>query len=174
MNKLVLTVIGIIVAALLIIYIRDGNLVFVRSDSKTVYQQLTSSPNVQQTVAVMDMAQIATTLQNNASLTVLVPTDDAYEKLPKDILLKITEEDSDVHNKIYTANNHVILGNYPSSSFYDGMTMVTINGDILTLSKKQDSWYINESVKFTALDKVTQNGVIHEINQVLVPLSVQQ
>lgn len=174
MNKLVLTVIGIILAALLIIYIRDGSLVFVRPESQTVYKQLKASPHVQQTVAVMDMAQIATTLQTNEALTVLVPTNDAYERLPKDILLKITEEESDVHNKIYTANNHVIRGIYPSSSFYNGMTMLTINGDLLTLSKKQDGWYINESVKLTALDKVTTNGVIHEINQVLVPLSVQQ
>jgi uncharacterized surface protein with fasciclin (FAS1) repeats len=119
-------------------------------------------------VAAVKAAGLVDTLKGAGPFTVFAPTNEAFAKLPAgtvDTLVK--PENKEKLTSILTY--HVVPGAYRSSDLTDGMTLTTVNGDLLTFTEKDGKWWINESSMITIPDVISSNGITYVIDTVLMP-----
>ncbi len=105
------------------------------------------------------------TLRSNSSYTLFAPTDEAFAKLPDATLEAIVTDEEQLTKMI---SYHVIAGIYTSSDLTDGMKLVTITGEEVQVTKKDNKWYLNDTVEIITLDVPSSDSVIHSIDTVLV------
>lgn len=101
-------------------------------------------------------------LMADGPFTVFAPTDEAFEALPEGLLESLTPEElTDI--LLY----HVVSGRYLSTDLSDGMTLETLLGLDLTISVNGGVMVNDANV--IAADVCARNGVIHVIDEVLLP-----
>lgn len=113
-------------------------------------------------------AGLVDTLKGEGPFTVFAPTDDAFAKLPEgtvDNLLK----DPEALKKVLLY--HVVQGKVTSDQVVGLTSADTVEGDPISISTKDGSVYLNDTVKVVTTDIETSNGVIHVIDGVLLPPS---
>jgi uncharacterized surface protein with fasciclin (FAS1) repeats len=94
---------------------------------------------------------------------VFAPTDDAFGKLPDGIVnALIKPENKEDLTSILTY--HVLVGKIMSTDLSDGMKA---NGNEVTVHLKEGKVFINDAE--VVLADVTDNGVIHAVNKVIMP-----
>merc|ERR1719215_842926 len=105
----------------------------------------------------------------NGPFTVFAPTDEAFDALPDGLVTCLLEPDNKgALTSILTY--HVVSGQVLSTDLEDGMTATTLQGEDVTVDLT-DGVMINDSEVVMA-DVMTSNGVIHVIDAVLVPPSI--
>ena len=122
--------------------------------------------NFKTLVAAVQAAGLVDTLKGPGPFTVFAPTDEAFAKIPKatlDALLK----DKAALTKVLTY--HVVAGKVMAADVKAGKVK-TVQGSELTIGTMGGVTVDNAKVIKT--DVVAKNGVIHVIDAVLVPASV--
>ena len=118
-------------------------------------------------VAAVKAANLVETLKGKGPFTILAPTDEAFEKLPKGTLESLLkEENRDKLKKILTY--HVISGNVKSTDVVKLTEAKSAMGDKIMIKAKDDIVMFNDS-KLVKADIECSNGVIHVIDTVLIP-----
>lgn len=124
-------------------------------------------------VAAVTAAGLVDTLSNNVGdLTVFAPTNEAFAKLPEATLNDLLKpENGDQLTSILTY--HVVEGKVLSSDLSNNQSVVTLNGEKVTVSTgvagTETGIRINDSNVISPFDVVACNGVIHAIDAVLIP-----
>jgi len=130
-------------------------------------------------VAAVKAAGLVETLAGEGDFTVFAPTNDAFSKLPDgtvDTLLK--PENKGTLTKVLTA--HVVAGRVTSTDLIAKIkahggrfNFNTVSGDALTATLKGSHVYIFDesggAALVTAADLQSGNGVVHVVNDVLLP-----
>merc|ERR1712166_1490737 len=120
-------------------------------------------------VAALGAADLVDVLSGEGPFTVFAPTDDAFAALPDGLVTCLLEPDNkEALTSILTY--HVVSGQVLSTDLTDGMTATTLQGEDVTVDLT-DGVKINDSEVISA-DVMTSNGVIHVIDAVLVPPSI--
>ena len=135
-----------------------------------------SNPNIVQTaatskdhttlVAAVKAAGLVDVLSNAGPFTVFAPTNAAFDKLPKGTvegLLK-TDKKDDLKNLL---EYHTYVGNLKTDYMQDGQEYEQVNGGKIKITKKGDKTFVNGSEIVASI--TTANGMIHVINDVLLP-----
>ena len=115
--------------------------------------------------AAIEAAGLTETLKGEGPFTVFAPTDEAFAKLPDgtlDALLK----DKDKLTAIVTY--HVLPGRVTSVDVAGLSSAKTVNGTDLAITV-QDGKVIVGQATVTQTDIAASNGVIHVVDQVLLP-----
>ena len=133
---------------------------------------VTSSPNIVQTasgskdhttlVTAVKAAGLVDVLSNAGPFTVFAPTNAAFDKLPKGTvegLLEPSKKD-DLKNIL---EYHTYVGNLKTEYMQDGQEYEQVNGGKIKITKVGDKVFVNVASITTA------NGMIHVINDVLLP-----
>ncbi|MCT2534847.1 fasciclin domain-containing protein [Aquibacillus koreensis] len=116
-------------------------------------------------VAALEKVGLAETLKGDGPFTVFAPTDEAFEKLLKD--LDITAEELLARDDLKDILlYHVVAGKVLSTDLKDGMKVDTLAEKKAKI--KLDPVRINKANVVTP-DIAASNGVIHVIDQVLLP-----
>ncbi len=118
-------------------------------------------------VAAVKAANLVDTLKGSGPFTVFAPTDDAFAKLPAgtvDALLK----DIPKLKKILTY--HVVSGKVMAADVVKLKSATTVEGSDVKIDASSGV-KVNDSNVVTP-DVVADNGVIHVIDTVLLPLEV--
>lgn len=136
----------------------------------------TSTPNIVQVaisskdhttlVAAVKAAGLVDALSNAGPFTVFAPTNAAFDKLPKgtvESLLK-PEKLADLKNIL---EYHTYVGSLKQSYFQDGQSYEQVNGGKINISVKEGKIYVNGAEIVASIP--TSNGMIHVINEVLLP-----
>lgn len=136
----------------------------------------TSSPNIVQTaskskdhttlVAAVKAAGLVDVLSNAGPFTVFAPTNAAFEKLPRGTvegLLKPEKKD-DLKNIL---EYHTYVGNLKTDYMQNGQEYEEVNGGKIKITKVGDKVFVNGSEVIASI--TTANGMIHVINDVLLP-----
>jgi uncharacterized surface protein with fasciclin (FAS1) repeats len=136
----------------------------------------TSNPNIVQVasgskdhttlVAALKAASLVDALSNASPFTVFAPTNAAFDKLPAgtvDDLLKPEKKEtlSDI------LSYHTYVGVLKTEYMQDGQEFEEVNGKKVKITKKGDKVFVNGSEIVATI--ATANGVIHVINDVLLP-----
>ncbi len=110
---------------------------------------------------------LAETLAND-ELTVFAPTDDAFGNLPDGILDELTDEQL---TTILTY--HLLEGTVSSGDIGSQQDAETLQGELLLLQREGDSVTINGFSSVVAADVTASNGVIHAVDEVLLPSEIR-
>ena len=120
-------------------------------------------------VAAVQAAGLDGTLADGGPFTVFAPTDDAFAALPDGLVdCLLLPESSDALTAILTY--HVVDGTVLSTDLEE-VAVPTLQGENIEIGLT-DGVTLNGSVNVAAADVLASNGVIHVIDGVLVPPSV--
>jgi uncharacterized surface protein with fasciclin (FAS1) repeats len=135
--------------------------------SKNIVQVAAGNPQFSTLTSLIKKAGLVSALSGKSNLTVFAPTNAAFAKLPKATLKKV-QSDKKLLTSILTY--HVVKGAVPASKVVklDGKSVKTLNGKRVKIAVKSGKVYVNKA-RVTKTDVKASNGVIHVINQVLIP-----
>lgn len=109
-------------------------------------------------VQAVQAAGLAETLKGEGPYTVFAPTDAAFAKLPAGTVEALL---NDPDKLAQILKYHVVPGNLDSATVVGMTSLTTVEGSDLPVA----------SIRISATDIVTSNGVIHVIDEVLIPQS---
>ncbi|MFP4352793.1 MAG: fasciclin domain-containing protein [Puniceicoccaceae bacterium] len=135
-----------------------------------VVETAMSSDQFTTLVAAIEAAGLAEALKTADNITVFAPTNEAFEALPDGVLdMLLKPENKEVLVKILTY--HVLPAEVPAADVAAGPAN-TLEGSPVEITVEDGSVKINEAT-VVQTDIEASNGVIHVIDQVLVPSSVE-
>ena len=120
-------------------------------------------------VAAIKQAELVNSLSNAGPFTVFAPTNAAFDKIPKETLDNLMKDENKVQLQDIL-QYHVYVGTLKTDMLEDGQTLNQVNGQNITVAKKDGKVIINKSATIMASIPAT-NGIIHVIDGVLMPPS---
>ncbi len=125
-------------------------------------------------VAALSAAELVTTLSGTDEYTIFAPSDEAFAAAGIDLASFDTPEEIAALTNILLY--HVVAGTTMSSDLSEGMTTVSAaNGDDLMIHVVGSSVMVGEQMaNVTLADVPASNGVIHVIDQVLMPPAAEE
>ncbi len=118
-------------------------------------------------VAAVQAGDLVETLKSDGPFTVFAPTNEAFAALPEGTLEDLLKpENKDQLIQILTY--HVVAGEVKSTDLKDGMKAKTVQGSDIMIKLSKKGAKINDATVKTA-DIMAANGVVHVIDQVILP-----
>lgn len=115
-------------------------------------------------LSALDDTDLTSTLKYKGDFTVFAPTDDAFSALPSGLLGSLTNEQL---SEILTY--HVLNGEVLSTALQAEQAPATLSGENLYVTSGTEGVFVNGSSEVATPDLEVSNGVIHVVDQVLLP-----
>jgi uncharacterized surface protein with fasciclin (FAS1) repeats len=135
--------------------------------SKNIVEQAASSNEFQTLAKAIKAAGLEQQLAGKGPYTVFAPTDKAFAALPKGVVDELLKPE----NKELLAqllSYHVVPGAVTSTQIKPG-EVKTLVGEPVTVKRSQDGTVTVNNAKVTQADIQASNGVIHAVDQVILP-----
>lgn len=134
---------------------------------KNIIATATAAGNFTKLVSAIQAAGLGDALNANGPFTVFAPNDDAFAKLPNGTLDGLLK---DIPKLTSILKYHVVPGKVMAKDVMtmDGKTAATLNGAELSIATG-GGVRLNKSHKVVKTDIECSNGVIHIVDQVLMP-----
>ena len=113
----------------------------------------------------INAAGLTETLKAEGPYTVFAPTDEAFAKLPKGALDELLKDKAKLTAVL---TYHVVPGKVTSQEVAGMTSAKTVNGQELSIKAREGKVKVNKA-NISAADIAATNGVIHVIDQVLMP-----
>jgi len=116
-------------------------------------------------------ADLVTALGNTQGITVFAPTNDAFAALASaapTVVANLQTEEWSTHLEDVLLN-HVLPVEVRASAVTDGLTTTALNGEDLSFDVDDDDIFVNSVSEVIVADVDASNGVIHAIDNVLIP-----
>lgn len=139
--------------------VQPGSLTAMIADSVT-FSTLTKA---------LKAAELDVTLGTKGEYTVFAPTDEAFGKLPAEVLTKLMLPENKEKLRSLLLY-HVVTGKLLAAELKDG-DVKTMNGEKLKIDVDGDKIELDGAKVFSA-DVPANNGVMHTIGKVLIPKSL--
>jgi uncharacterized surface protein with fasciclin (FAS1) repeats len=130
-----------------------------------IVQVASKAGNFKTLVALVKKAGLAGTLSSKGPFTVFAPTDAAFKKVPKSTLDALAKDKKKLKAVLLY---HVVKGKVPASKVVTLDSAKTLNGKSVSIEVMDGKVYVNDA-QVTTADVKARNGVIHVINEVLIP-----
>uniref|UniRef100_A0A8C3A354 Transforming growth factor-beta-induced protein ig-h3 n=1 Tax=Cyclopterus lumpus TaxID=8103 RepID=A0A8C3A354_CYCLU len=123
-----------------------------------------------ETLRVSPSAGLTTMLETDGQYTIFAPTNDAFEKIPQETLNRILGDPVALRDLL---NYHILNHMQCAESIVSGTPMETLQGTVLEVGCDGDQMTLNGKAIVTKKDQLGTNGVIHYINELLIPDSAK-
>lgn len=134
----------------------------------TIVDVAAANPDFETLVAAVTAADLGETLSGEGPFTVFAPTDDAFDALPEGLLdALLLPENVDTLTSILTY--HVLPAEVMAADVSAG-EVATVEGSTIAITT-DDGVMVNDAT-VVATDVEASNGVIHVIDTVIVPPTV--
>ena len=137
---------------------------------KDLVQTAVAAGDFKTLVSLVKQAGLAKTLSGNAKLTVFAPTDAAFAKVPKKTLTALGKNKAALKQVL---TYHVVAGAVPARKVVKLSSAKTVEGSKVRIKVRKGTVYLNGSTKVTATDVRASNGIIHVIDEVLIPKDLE-
>lgn len=118
-------------------------------------------------VAAVKTAGLIDVLKGKGPLTLFVPTDEAFEKLPKGTLASLLEPENRERLRAIL-ESHVVAGRYPAAQLAKQDQLKSLSGRRIEVAAHGDGVKVDDA-RVIQTDIVTSNGVVHVIDAVILP-----
>jgi uncharacterized surface protein with fasciclin (FAS1) repeats len=139
------------------------------AETGTIVEVAASNGSFETLVAALTAAELDQVLQGEGPFTVFAPTDEAFAALPEgtveDLLLPENRE-----LLIQILSYHVVPGEFTSSQLTSGEVQTAANEPVM-VEVGADGVMVNEA-NVIQPDVMASNGVIHVVDQVILPPSL--
>jgi len=135
-------------------------------DGNRIPDALNTNPDLTILYQLITEAGLQDQLAGPQSFTLFAPSDAAFNALGADQLAAVRAEPANLQSLLYY---HLASGDFPSEALDVGGDLSSIQGEVLHFEKNEGVQEINFSARFVQTDIQTENGLIHIIDQVLLP-----
>ena len=149
-----------------IIHVIDG--VLLPEPIENIVQLAKSSGIFNTLLAAIDAAGLGDALQENGPFTVFAPTDDAFAAIDAEVLDDLVA-DTELLTAVLTY--HVVPGLFMAEQVVNTPAFNTLNGKNLSATVEEGMVKVGGAT-VVATDFLATNGVVHVIDQVLLPESI--
>lgn len=147
----------------------------------TIVQTAIASPQLENLVRLLQSAKLVDALNGKGPFTVFAPTNLATSLLAtnpndpasvRELVEKLEKDPAALANLL---KYHVVMGKFPAQSLRNGVKLVTLNGQKLTIRRTGDGKVTlvtsSGSVAATVITPniEAKNGIVHIIDRVLIP-----
>jgi uncharacterized surface protein with fasciclin (FAS1) repeats len=143
----------------------------VAATSGNIVEIASASQSFKTLVAALNEAELAQVLEGTGPFTVFAPTDAAFEALPAGTVEELLKPENRA-TLVQILKYHVVSGDYPSAALQSGQ-MPTAAGVPLTVTVANGAVKV-DGANVIQPDITASNGVIHAIDQVILPAQPQQ
>ncbi len=173
------------VFAVCLFFFLSTTIVFSQNDlismdpEKSIISNTKNSENHQTLLAAVKAADLEEVLESKGPFTVFAPSDIAFDKLSEARLANLLrpENKKELHSLL---TYHIVAGNLSASTILKAMcrgkgkaSFTTVQGDELTATMSGIDIILTDSngntARITTADSNQRNGVIHEIDSVILP-----
>lgn len=141
------------------------------TDTGTIVEVASGDESFSTLVQAIEAAGLAETLSSEGPYTVFAPTNDAFEALPEGTLDQLLQpENQETLTQILAY--HVLPQEVPAADVAPG-DVDTVAGAPITITVDDAGNVMVNEATVTQTDVEASNGVIHAIDQVLLPPDVQ-
>jgi len=133
---------------------------------KDIVELAQATSSLSTLVTAIETAGLTSTLKGTGPFTVFAPTNTAFDNLPEgalDILLANPTVLAEV------LQYHVVAGKVMSSDLTSGSVPTLLSGESIEVVVSGSSVTLNGSASVTSADNEATNGVVHIIDEVLLP-----
>ncbi|XP_069387297.1 transforming growth factor-beta-induced protein ig-h3 [Paralichthys olivaceus] len=109
-------------------------------------------------------------LESEGQYTIFAPTNEAFKKIPQETLTRILGDPVALRDLL---NYHILKQMQCAESIVSGTPMETLQGTVLEVGCDGDHMTLNGKAIITKKDQLGTNGVIHYINELLIPDSAK-
>lgn len=134
--------------------------------SKDIVETASEAGSFATLLTAATAAGLVETLQGEGPYTVFAPTDEAFAALPAGTLDALLA-DKEALKKVLLY--HVVSGAVTSDQVVGLTSADSVEGSPIAVTVKDGVVYLNDSAKVVTPDVMASNGVIHVIDQVLLP-----
>lgn len=134
---------------------------------KNIVQTAASAPQFSTLVSLIKKAGLVGTLSGRTKYTVFAPTNAAFAKVPKRTLDALAEDKAQLRAVLLY---HVVKGKVPASKVVTLDSARTVNGASVEIDVRDGKVFVNDA-RVTKPDIKARNGIVHQINRVLLPPS---
>ncbi|XP_061419969.1 transforming growth factor-beta-induced protein ig-h3-like [Lethenteron reissneri] len=117
-----------------------------------------------QKAGLMDM------VTKEGPITLLAPTNAAFEKVPVDVMERILKDPTSLKALV---THHLIRAVHCSEAILSGSSVDTVEGSSLVIGCDGDRLTINAEAVIEQRDIVATNGVLHKVSEVFIPDSAK-
>jgi len=149
-----------------VIHVISGVLIPFEGD---VYDVISNTPELSTLKAAIDTAGLGPTLKDQNPITIFCPNNDAFAKLGDDLVQKLLANPTLLKEILLY---HVIPGSLYGGALYDTSLHTFEEKDMIVLNHHGNYDEV-DNARFTDYDISASNGVLHQINHVLVPSSLE-
>lgn len=135
---------------------------------QSLFDAINGAPQYTILTKALLATELNTVLEGEGPYTIFAPTDDAFGALPQetvDMLMK--PENADKLASILKA--HVVEGKVMAADVTAGK-VVTVGGEEVEIALDDEEVTVGGAL-VSDTDRVTENGVIHQIDSVIIPAS---
>jgi uncharacterized surface protein with fasciclin (FAS1) repeats len=138
------------------------------SDSQNIVQVASGDDSFSTLVAAVKAAGLVETLSGKGPFTVLAPNNNAFGKVPEEVLEKLLMP-ANKDALIQVLTYHVISGKVDSSTIVTMSSVDTVEGSSVMIETDGNNVMLNSNTKVIKADIPASNGIIHCIDSVLMP-----
>ncbi len=139
-----------------------------KSNKKDIVDTAVAAGSFNTLATALKAAGLVDTLKGDGPFTVFAPTDEAFAKLPEGTVESLLKpENKDKLTAILTY--HVVAGKVYAKQVVDLSSATTVEGSDIAIEVKDGKVVLDGKSTVTKTDIKTSNGVIHVIDQVLMP-----
>lgn len=131
----------------------------------TIYELISMTDQLSIFHETLQNAGLDEMLQEEGPVTVFLPVNTAFENLP-DGFLEAYQEDEEALENLLT--HHMIEGEVRSGDLPEGETVETMSGETIEVSTSNAGLEV-DNANVIQVDVDASNGIIHVVNNVLVP-----
>lgn len=134
---------------------------------KTVVETAAAASNFKTLAMLIEKAELTKVLNGEGPFTVFAPTDEAFAKLPKEVVESLLKPEN--KGKLQDILKfHVVSGRVFSDAAVKAGKAKTLQGGEVQISAKDGKAMVS-GANLTTLDLDASNGVIHVVDSVLLP-----
>ena len=131
-----------------------------------IVQTATEAGSFSTLLTAVKAASLVETLQGEGPYTAFAPTDEAFAALPAGTLEGLLA-DKEALKKVLLY--HVVSGAVSSDQVVGLTSADLVEGSPIAIAVKDGMVYLNDSAKVVTADVMASNGVIHVIDEVILP-----
>ncbi len=134
--------------------------------AKDIVQTATEAGSFKTLLTAAKAAGLVETLQGKGPFTVFAPTDAAFAALPAGTLDGLLKDPAALKKILLY---HVVSGAVTADKVVGLTSANSVEGSPIAISVKDGTVYLNDTAKVVTPDVMASNGVIHVIDQVILP-----
>lgn len=142
----------------------------ISTTTNSIYQIVELEESLENLRTAVAAAGLNNLLEGDGQFTLLAPTNEAFEKIPQQTLNRILGDPEALKDLL---NNHILKSAMCAEAIIAGLSMETLDGNMLEVGCNGEELTINGRPIIANKDVIATNGVIHFINELLIPDSAK-